>query len=154
MKTKLKPFQKKGVRKITHFGGRALLADEMGLGKTLQTLKWLEENPEIRPAVVVCPASLKWVWQHEARLHLKMRSEILEGTKPPKTKAIGKHQIIILNYEILQYWMEWIVELKPQVLIVDECHYIKNSTRIRTKAVKKLGKLIHGVETMLGGLSA
>ena len=83
MKTKLKPFQKKGVRKITHFGGRALLADEMGLGKTLQTLKWLEENPEIRPAVVVCPASLKWVWQHEARLHLKMRSEILEGTKPP-----------------------------------------------------------------------
>ena len=140
--TKLYKYQKKGVRKIQHFKGRALLADEMGLGKTLEALKWLHDNPDKRPAVIVCPASLKWVWETEASLHLGMRSEVLNGQKPPKGGFTGRHSLIIINYEILQHWSKYIQELNPQVLILDECHYIKNLRAKRTKAVQKLAKKI------------
>ncbi len=142
MKTKLYKYQEKAVRKIQHFKGRALIADEMGLGKTLEALKWLQLNPELRPAVVVCPASLKWVWETEASLHLGMRSGILNGQKPPKRGFIGKHPLIIINYEILQYWLEYLQKLNPQVLLLDECHYIKNYRAKRTKAINHLGKNI------------
>jgi len=114
----------------------------MGLGKTLEALKWLRQNPKLKPAVVVCPASLKWVWETEASMHLGMRSEILNGQKPPKRGFIGKHPLIIINYEILQYWLEYLQRLNLQVLLLDECHYIKNLRANRTKAVRKLAKRI------------
>lgn len=146
-KTKLYKYQEKGVRKIQHFKGRALLADEMGLGKTLEALTWLEQNPDLRPAIVVCPASLKWVWETEASLHLGMRSEILNGQKPPKKGFIDKHALIIINYEILQYWLRYLRRLNPKVLLLDEVHYIKTKgTRKhpikRTNAVMRLAKRI------------
>lgn len=146
-KTKLYKYQKKDVRKIEHFKGRALLASEMGLGKTLEALWWLKQNPKLRPAIIVCPASLKWVWEAEARHHIGMRSNILSGQKPPKKGWRGKHSLLIINYEILQYWLQYLRALHPQVLILDECHYIKSiDTKKhpiqRTKAIKKLAKKI------------
>lgn len=146
-KTKLKKYQEKAVRKIQHFHGRVLLADEMGLGKTLEALKWLEQNPKLRPAVVICPASLKWVWETEASLHLGMRSEVLNGQKPPRKGLTGKHPLLIINYEILQHWLEYLKELEPKVLILDEVHYIKNYRAKRTKAVNKLNK---GIPNIIG----
>jgi len=140
--TKLYKYQEKAVRKIQHFKGRALVADEMGLGKTLEALQWLYNNPDKRPAVIVCPASLKWVWEAEASLHLGMRSEVLNGQRPPKEGFIGQHDLIIINYEILQYWLKYIQALNPQVLILDECQYIKNLRAKRTRAVQNLNKNI------------
>ena len=122
----------------------------MGLGKTLMALKWLEENSNIRPAIVVCPASLKWVWQYEALHHLNMRSKVLEGTTPSKIQITKKCQLIILNYEILQYWFDHIIALNPQALLVDECHYIKNLRAKRTKIVRQLGKIIPHVVAISG----
>lgn len=141
-KTKLYKFQKKDVRKMEHFKGRCLLASEMGLGKTLEALTWLKQNPKLRPAIVVCPASLKWVWEAEASLHFGMRSEILNGQKSPKKGLSSKHPLLIINYEILQYWLEYLQALSPQVLLLDEAHFIKSLTAKRTKAVIKLAKTI------------
>ena len=139
--TKLYPYQKKAVLQIQKFKGRALLADEMGLGKTLEALQWIKRSPKKRPVIVVCPASLKWVWEAEAIKHIKIRATILSGRTPPKKKNITKkRELYIINYEILQYWITWLKNLNPQVLILDECHYIKNRRAKRTKAVKKLAK--------------
>ncbi len=148
--TQLLPYQLKGVRAINHFKGRMLLADEMGLGKTLQALQWVYENLEKRPVIIVCPSNAKYVWQEQAKLHLNMRTEVLEGRKPFKTQLPFHHNIFIFNFEILQYWIPFIEQLDPQVLIVDECHYIKSLSTKRTKAVKKLGKKIPNVLALSG----
>ena len=156
--TELYPFQKKGVRKMIHFGGRALLADEQGLGKTIQALEYCARTGGTGPIVVICPAVAKWVWYGQALEHYGKRGIILEGQKPPRwnSRAVShKRKIYILNYEIAQYWVKWLKKLKPDILIIDECHYIKNRGTnkkpvFRTRAVKKIAKKIVHVLALSG----
>jgi len=135
------PYQSKAVHRIEHFNGRALLADEMGLGKTVEALLWVKEHPNRRPVIIVCPASLKWMWKSFIHRVLKVRCEILYGTSPPKTGLTGKHSFLIINYEILQYWTTELKKLKPKILIIDEVHYIKNYKAKRTQAIRRLKKI-------------
>jgi SWI/SNF-related matrix-associated actin-dependent regulator 1 of chromatin subfamily A len=143
--TKLYPFQKEGVRQIYHFGGRALLADEMGLGKTIQALEWIRRIPKRRPVVIVTPASLKWTWQVEAATHFGMRAEVLEGHCRPRSYLPGS--IVVINYEILASWLPVLLREKPQCVIIDEVHFIKNPRAKRTKACFKL---VHRAASVLG----
>lgn len=135
--TKPYRYQLIGVKKIERFKRRALLADDMGLGKTLQSLLVCKRNPNACPIIVVCPAGLKENWRREAAAHINMRAEILEGTKPPR-RRMRHSQILIINYDILQYWLEYLKALNPQTIILDECHRIKNRTAKCTKAAKQL----------------
>jgi len=140
MKTELYRYQRQGVRRIERFGIRSLLADEMGLGKTLQFLATLRRNhKQCIPAVVVCPASLKWNWARESMMHIGCRALVAEGRTPPKTSPMKlKPRLVVINYEILPYWLDWIEDLDPKLIGIDECQYIKNREAQRTKAVKML----------------
>lgn len=145
LKMDLYPYQKQGVAFIEAKGGRALVADEMGLGKTCQALAWLQKHPEHRPAVIVVPASLKLNWAKEIKMWMsdtglgeRNEAQILSGTQPYE---IGS-DIAIINYDILQYWLPELIDYNPQVMIADEAHYFKTNKALRTKAVKKLGKLV------------
>lgn len=114
-------FQKGVMKDIDSFDGRCLMALEMGLGKTLTSLWWLEKDKQNRlPAVVVCPASIKYQWEHEALSVLGWSSSIAEGQKPPKSDP-GKSKLVIINYDILSYWVLWLRKLKPKTVIIDEC---------------------------------
>ena len=57
----LHPFQRAGVRYALE-RRRTFIADEQGLGKTVQALAALEHDDAF-PAVVVCPASMKLMWE-------------------------------------------------------------------------------------------
>ena len=134
------PFQKTGVHFIESMNGNALIGDEMGLGKTAQALAWLQLRTEARPAIVVVPASLKLNWAKEARMWMKdPNTQILSGTKPT-VPIVG--DIIIINYDVLDSWVDVLTSIQPKVMILDECHYVKNNAAKRTKAVKKLGKAV------------
>ena len=148
LKKTLYPFQKKGVAFIEAKDGRALIGDEMGLGKTAQALAWLQLHPEIRPVVIVVPASLKLNWAKEITMWMSSPGlvQILNGTTP--SKLIGN--IIIINYDILPNWIGALLHIKPKVLIIDEVHYVKNNGAKRTKAIKKLGKGIPHVIALSG----
>ncbi len=130
-------FQPYGVGFLEAKNGRALIADEMGLGKTIQTLAYLENNPRMRPAVIVCPTTLKLNWKQEIQECMEAEVEILSGKKP---WDIFCNDIIIINYDILADWIYYIKEINPKVIITDECHYYKSNKANRTKAVKKLAK--------------
>jgi len=141
-----KKFQLKAIRKINHFNGRVLLADEMGLGKTLEALLWMKQaGSSVYPAIVVCPASLKWVWEKEAIEQINVRAIVLDGQKPSKKSVLEIPKLIIINYEILQYWEAWLKKIKAQTIAFDESHYLKSSGAIRTRTSKSLAKKIPNV---------
>ena len=137
LKKELRLFQKAGVHFIERHNGRILLADEMGLGKTIQTLAWLQLRKEVRPAIIVTPASLKLNWAKEAIDWMKNpQVEILTGQTP--WTPSGK--ILIINYDILSYWVRALMKINAMVLITDECYYYQNTTAQRTKQLKLLAK--------------
>lgn len=119
----------------------------MGLGKTLQVLGWLGLNPKARPAVVVCPAVAKYVWQDQIHQHTHMGCQILHGRSPFPT--IGS-RILIVNYEIVHYWEEALLALRPKVLILDESHFVKTRGIKRTKTCKRLASVAKHVIGMSG----
>lgn len=141
LRGELMPFQKAGVRYIENTSGHTLIADEMGLGKTVQSLAWLQLHPEIRPAIIVCPASLKLNWRIEAEKWLEARPEnTVYLVKNSKDKIPENARLIIVNYDLIKSRLEDLIRLAPQVVILDESHYIKNNKAIRTKSVMQLGR--------------
>lgn len=145
----LMPFQKAGVAFIDQCGGRAIIGDEMGLGKTIQAIGYLALHPELRPAVIVCPASLKPNWRREIEKWLTTTEHIhvLNGTKP---YDVPGSTIFIVNYDILHAWEKWLKMLSPAVLICDEAHAVKTPKSRRTKAVQSLAKSSQKVVLMSG----
>ncbi len=148
IKGSLYQFQKQAVEFLQLKNGRALIADEVGLGKTLEALSWTALHPDKRPVLIVCPATLKLNWRHEIDKWIgKVRITILSGTTP---YDIRDSEYIIINYDIINEWMDKILEKQPQILILDEAHYIKNSKTIRTKTIKYISKYIPHVIALTG----
>lgn len=150
MKTELYPFQKEGVAQMERFlakGTGVLLADAPGLGKTIQALTVLANHPEWRPAVIVCPASIKGGWERQASQHLGMRVTVL-GSRSPENYQIppARNEVFCINYDVLSAWADWLIARNPKVVVADECHFAGNKQAQRTKALKKLvsaaGRLI------------
>lgn len=137
---KLRPYQIVGIHLIEKFNGRVLLADEQGLGKTLQILEWLRRHPEKRPAIIVCPASVKYVWEDQAREHCNLKTVICQSQTPKNLNQDkrAKRAIFIINYDILLDWCKCLRALHPKVVVFDEVQKIKNRGTIRTRAARLL----------------
>lgn len=144
--TELRPYQRIGVKWLHAFEGRGLLADEMGLGKTIQSLQYMVEAG-VYPTVVVAPASVKYNWEREIAVHFRMGSEVLDGTRPPPYRLLNPHQIYIVNFDILPYWLPFLKRLQPQLVIVDEVQRISNPSNQCSRAVREL---VEGVPKLVG----
>jgi len=126
------PFQKAGIvyasnREVT------IVGDEMGLGKTIQALGIVNADPTVKSVLVICPASLRMNWQREAERWLVR----------PMSIGIANHEfpttdLVIINYDILRKHRETLRSRVWDLLVVDECHYLKNPKTIRT--IEVLGK--------------
>ena len=134
----LHPFQRAGVR-YALARRRTFIADEQGLGKTVQALATIEWDDAF-PTVVVCPASMKLVWEREAKHWLPNRSVAVLGgrTDDVWTEETAEADIVVLNYDILDWHADRLAELEPRALILDESHYVKNARAARTKAALEL----------------
>ena len=147
MRTNLYPYQVEGVRFIEEHNGRALIGDEMGLGKTIQSIAWLQMHPEARPAVIICPSSVKLNWQRELQMHAGLESTVLSGMEPQELSGEG---IYIINYRILKAWKTAIEKIQPKVFILDEVHYCKNPDAQRTQVVQELVGGVKHLITLTG----
>jgi SNF2 family DNA or RNA helicase len=111
----------------------ALLADEMGLGKTIEALGVINADAAAQRVLIVCPASLKLNWAREAERWLVDRGPVgVAGKTFPEDAAV-----VIINYDILGKWR---AKLRRtwDVLIADECHYVKNKSAKRSKRLYAL----------------
>jgi SWI/SNF-related matrix-associated actin-dependent regulator 1 of chromatin subfamily A len=126
---------------------KCILADDMGLGKTYQSIVAALESGSER-ILIICPSSLKINWMREIQNFCDEVS-IIKGTywNPDK--------FTIINYDILKNfhtikernkkYEEWelrreLLEFNPDLIILDEAHYVKNHKSIRGKIIKDVVK--------------
>ncbi len=126
---------------------KCILADDMGLGKTYQSIVAALECGAER-ILIVCPASLKINWMREIQNFCEDVS-IISG------KHWDPDRFTIINYDILKNfhtikergkkYEDWevrreIVEFNPDLIILDEAHFVKNHKSIRGKILKDISK--------------
>ena len=132
----LMPFQRAGVKYAVE-AERVLIGDEMGLGKTVQALATVQ-SLNAYPAVVVVPASVKINWQREAQKWLPGKSvRVINGGKG---RLRSTTDVFIINYDVLEKWLDKFERIQPKAVVFDEMHYVKNSAAKRSKAAEKLAE--------------
>lgn len=116
---------------------KVILADEMGLGKTTQAIQ-----ASIGTTVVICPATLKLTpWAQEISEQVPGACiKIINGAKEELYKA-GARTFYIVNYDVIDKNLNYIMTRYPETVILDEAHYIKNTTSKRAKAAIKICEL-------------
>jgi superfamily II DNA or RNA helicase len=143
----LRPYQKEGVAWLrwlreNRFGG--ILADEMGLGKTLQVLALLDalrrtEGPR-PPTLVVCPTSLVFNWEAEARRFTpELRVLTLHGPDRHKRFAdLPACDLALTSYALIRRDLRRYRRFEFDTVVLDEAQHIKNRRTENARAVKAI----------------
>ena len=132
-----------------------ILADDMGLGKTTSAVIGALESGA-KKVLIVCPASLKINWQREIANYSDRRVLIVEGRKWGST-----FDFYIINYDIIKNYhttdksedsddYKLLVNEKFDLAIVDEAHYISNTTANRTRLLNDVLEQIPKVWLLTG----
>jgi SWI/SNF-related matrix-associated actin-dependent regulator 1 of chromatin subfamily A len=130
---------------------RFILADDMGLGKTTSTIIAALETGAKR-ILIICPASLKLNWEREIRNYTDRSVYISEGKN-----FLTEHDFVIVNYDILKNFYDiknkentQIYQFNPDLIIIDEAHYVQNGQAQRTKLVNHFTKRAERVWLLSG----
>ncbi|QCQ90495.1 ATP-dependent helicase [Rhodococcus sp. SGAir0479] len=116
---------------------KAILGDEMGLGKTVQSLAVAAHLAAQgkRHALVVCPASVVSNWIIETGKHTDLRPWQVHG--PDRDTLLGEWAssggVAVTTFDTLKALQ---IPVHPDLLVVDEAHYIKNPSTQRARVVR------------------
>ena len=123
---------------------RAILADQPRVGKTLPTAAAALEN---LPALIVCPAIAKTVWEAAfSKLAPNVSVHVVNGKKG--ASEVNSADITIINYDVLQYGVTHVD--RYNTLVLDEAHRLANPKAKRTKAAMLAMKKIDYVFALSG----
>jgi len=138
-------YQKAGIafarRAFTEGKRGILLGDEMGLGKTIQAIGIINADPAINRVLVVCPASLKLNWKRELAKWLTRPLRV--AVQSSASGWVGPMaDVVIVNYDILKKFDADLRAGGWDLLVADECHFVKNPKAQRTRALLGQGKTV------------
>lgn len=130
------PFQIQGVHMMCK-KENVLLADDMGLGKTPQSIALLNLDAKAtkKKVLLLCPASLKWNWLNEIKRFSVHKYDIGMVNSGDSSRLPITKNFWIVNYDLIAKIKPHIENIFWDYLIMDECHYLKNGTSSRSKAV-------------------
>lgn len=152
-------YQKWGIKCGLQVGDGFLIGDVPGLGKTIQAMGIAKERMnrgEIKNCLIVCPASLKYNWRDECQKFMGIDALVI-GHKCKNKEEREKHWIAegysfkIVNYELVA--RDLYCEPKKtdnriscanavlksfDLVVFDECQYLKHHSSTRTKACRAL----------------
>ena len=142
LKCQLRRYQEWGV-KFALTQKNILLGDEMGLGKTIQaiaTMVALTSTGESAHHIVVCPASVLTNWCREITKMSTLTPIKVHGSDKLKRLEEWKNNggIAITTYETTAIFD--LSDFNFGLLVVDEAHYIKNTSAQRTQNVIKISE--------------
>jgi len=143
LQAELRVYQREGfewLARLAHWGVGGCLADDMGLGKTLQSLAILLSQATDGPSLVVAPTSVSTNWQSEVhRFTPTINIKLFAGKDRKKiVESLGKFDLLITTYTLLQQESELLAQVKWQTVILDEAQAIKNSATKRSQAAMAL----------------
>jgi SWI/SNF-related matrix-associated actin-dependent regulator of chromatin subfamily A-like protein 1 len=147
-----KPFkhQEEAIIKLLE-NDKFILALDMGLGKTSAAII---ASIEVKPSktLIICPASLKQNWEREIKNYTNKPIYICEGKKYDDSA-----DYVIINYDIIKNFHslktkeESIIQKSEfDLVIIDECHMIKNPQASRTKLINDICKDINKIWLLTG----
>lgn len=154
-------------RTNTTDGTGCILAHRMGIGKTLQIITLIytlicHSQINIKTFLIICPPGLIYNWMDEIYKWLKDidKEEIVKIYDLPKTNKLynitniakwkSSGGILILSYEnfkslvnckqndLQEAFSHTLINPGPDVVILDEGHYIKNSNTILLKSLTQI----------------
>lgn len=139
----LRVYQREGfewLARLAHWGVGGCLADDMGLGKTLQSLAVVLKHAADGPSLVVAPTSVSTNWQSEVvKFTPTINIKLFAGKDRAKAvNELGKFDVLITTYTLLQQETELLSTVKWQVVILDEAQAIKNAATKRSQAAMAL----------------
>ncbi|MBR0559738.1 DEAD/DEAH box helicase [Neokomagataea anthophila] len=129
------PYQLAGIEQALQ-RPNILIGDEMGLGKTAQAIGAINGS-DVQKVLIICTASLSKNWANEIQKFGSRDLSVGFAT----TKKIDDSDILITTYDVFSRDNEINKQIKNMsfdLLILDECHYVKNAKSKRTKNI--LGK--------------
>ena len=163
----LREYQREGVRFMWERlarGAGGILCDDMGLGKTVQVIALLSavfgKNGErrdrelirdlklddrlVEPALVICPSSLLSHWAAELDrwgyfCHLKYHGQDRAATFAQA--SYGRVEIVLTSFGMAREFYRELNTVAWQLVVVDECHKIKEKNSAITLALKSLSCL-------------
>lgn len=126
------PYQKAGIVYASQ-RENVLIADEMGLGKTIQAIGISNADSLTHRVLVVCPSSLKLNWKKE---WIKWDVKALSvGLISDGKKKFTEADVVVINYDLLEKWQTELRSVEWDILVIDECHYLKEGKTGRTQEV-------------------
>jgi SWI/SNF-related matrix-associated actin-dependent regulator of chromatin subfamily A-like protein 1 len=135
----LRDYQMQAVRFAEASNWCCILAMAPRLGKSAVALSATLLHPEYTPTLIVCPASVKIIWQREIKKCLDKKSIILQGTTPYEIPDL---EFVIINFDILYDWQEYLCQYGFKYFIVDESHRTSNYSIYQKKPGEEKGKQV------------
>lgn len=152
LKASLRRYQEWGVKYILH-QKRVLLGDEMGLGKTVQAIAVMVSmsNNGANYFLVIAPASVLSNWCKEIKKFCSLDVFKIHGDQKEEEfkKWKEKGGIAVTTFETTAFIM-LSLDLKIDLLIVDEAHYIKNPKAQRSANVAAISANSDSILFMTG----
>ena len=125
---------------------KGILALEQGLGKTACVLRAIQKIQSKPKTLIVCPASVKYVWASEiSKFAPNLTYQVLNTSSVLDESA----EVSIINYDICQK-MAPKIPSKWGILVLDESHYLKNPNAKRTRAALRWAHFASAVWALSG----
>ncbi|MBC2851306.1 DEAD/DEAH box helicase family protein [Cetobacterium sp. 8H] len=139
----LREYQEYGYKWLSYLMDNNLggcLADDMGLGKTLQAIALITSLHKVqgRKSLIIMPKSLIYNWESEIKkFSPSLKCGIYYGNF--RDRAIfDEVEAIITTYGTIRNDVEYLKEMKFDLIVLDESQNIKNVNAQTTKAVMLL----------------
>jgi superfamily II DNA or RNA helicase len=119
-------------------------------GKTCESLNYVRLHDEFKKILIVCPATLKINWSREIFTWTGCRDVHVFQGRTQTYIDCDRYRFFIINYDILQNWVDFILKLNFDIVIADEAHYLGNSKAIRTVSFREMCEKIDKVLFLSG----